>query len=454
MAVLTSKRWRGEPIKLELHIEEDLVFTCSTSTDGDAFIQNINFTNSEGNMRVNPLGVATSNRVSLSIFDRLDRLSPANVNGPYYNKLVNGLKLNLFIQYVENGNWEPYGEYYTTSFSGSYSDGFAGLAIVSGEDKLNTVGNMNVPELKVYANVTIKDLVKAVFNGLGITDEMYSIDPGVDMSRLYGVLPGTKVRNFLNKICQITFSRVIVDRSGIIRFVPALKLASTYNEVELGPDDIGSLKNENTDNINYNRISVQYLSYDSNTRAIIYRRGDVVLSLGDNVLNDITFQNQVISIENVDVLYSSENNTAEVESVSYQAFQDGMILTIKVNGAAINNCDITVEGVVISGADLFESIDLRNSTKVGGLEFTLETDIQMTKTEAQTLCRNVRDYIEKITRSINISGCVLSPKIYTGDKITIAGTGTMYDGIYKVTSQNLNYSENYNMNLELVRLSS
>ena len=453
MAVLEYKRWRGEPIKLKLYIEDDIVYETTTDTGGDSFIQSLSFNNNEGNMRVNPLGVATSNRVTISIFDKLDRLSPGNMNGPYFKKLVNGLKIELTIQYVENGPWTPYGEYYTTGFSGSYTDGFAGLATIQAEDKLNTIGNLEVPELNVYANVSIKALIKAVFNGLNITDEMYTIDPGIDMSRIYGVLPGTKVRDFLNKVCQITFSRVIIDREGLIRFIPALKLASSYNELTLGPDDISSLKNMNTDNINYNKIRVQYLAYGQNTRAIIYRRSNVVLALGDNSLNDIVFNNQVISIENIDIQYSSENNKAGIDKITYQAFQDGMILNIHVSGAAVNDSDIVIEGIVISGADQYESIDLRNSTKLGGLTFTLETDIQMTKTEAQTLCRNVRDYIEEIARSIDISGCVLTPRLYTGDKVIIKGTGTMYDGTYKVTTQSLNYSENYSMNMTLIRLS-
>jgi hypothetical protein len=42
--------------------------------------------------------------------------------------------------------------------------------------------------------------------------------------------------------------------------------------------------------------------------------------------------------------------------------------------------------------------------------------------------------------------------LYTGDKIVITDTGTMYDGTYKVITESVSFKEAYDVNLTLLKI--
>ena len=86
------------------------------------------------------------------------------------------------------------------------------------------------------------------------------------------------------------------------------------------------------------------------------------------------------------------------------------------------------------------------------MTFEFDTKQIMNETKAQSIATSLRQYLTAISRNINMNGCPLSPRIYVGDKIVIDGTDTMYDGIYKVTSMDISFGEDYNMNMTLIRV--
>ena len=165
MAVIEEKYWNGEPLKAVIHFDIGLEYTVYSDNvvDGTGnYIQNIAFSLTEGNCNVNPLGISISNSISMSIYDTEDRLSTTNKSSIYYGKIVNGVRIELFISY-DKVNWEPYGEWYTTSWSGEFSDGSHGLISLTAEDKLNTIGAMEMPKVKAYNNEHAANMIADVF---------------------------------------------------------------------------------------------------------------------------------------------------------------------------------------------------------------------------------------------------------------------------------------------------
>ena len=71
------------------------------------------------------------------------------------------MEIDLYISY-DGTNWSPYGKWYATSWDGAFSEGWHGMINVSAEDKLNTIGNYELPELPAYANVQAGDLIANV----------------------------------------------------------------------------------------------------------------------------------------------------------------------------------------------------------------------------------------------------------------------------------------------------
>lgn len=453
MAILNKQLWAGEPLKAILYLGNNqyTVYSDSTYGTGTNFIKQVDFDLNEGNDKVNPLGISSSNNISIQIYDADDYLSPANVNSPYYGLTVNGVKIELFISY-DGSTWEPYGTYYATSWSGDFSDGGHGLVSINADDKLNTIGNMDLPELEAYANVSVGDLIADVMEGLGISTSEYSIDPSLNMTMSFGIVAGNKVRDFFNNICQLLFARVIVDRSSIIRFIPALGLYEDYNEIDISGDYTGSFQNKNNNNINYNKVSVKYLEAGDTSREQLFSDSNHILTDGANTITDISFRFRALSIEQVKVLFEPTESGAYISSLGFKGYQNGIELDIDVANGPINNCTIIGEGVAVSTTENTVSATITNTSIVGGSTFEFDTKQMMTKSEANNILNDLQEYISKIGRNIIMSGTALTPRLYTGDKVVISGTGTMYDGSYKISALSISFGEDYSLSVTLIRL--
>ena len=454
MATLNNKNWRGEPLKATIYFSDSLTYTVynkKSYSDSPNFIESLSLRLTEGNNKVNPLGISSSNSITLKIFDMQDNLSPANKNSPYAGKMVNGIKINLEISY-DGVTWDPYGQYYSTSWSGTFSDGYNGLVSINADDKLNTIGNLELPELPAYSNVKIRDLIAYVMEGLNISTSEYSIDPSLDDSLTYGIVAGSKVRDFLNNVCQLMFARVIIDREGIIRFIPALNTYSNSNELTISREYTGSLSNKINSNINYNKVAVKYLEAGDTSTEQLFNDSNHILSEGANKITDISFKFRALSIEQVTVLYEPNETNSYIDKISYRGYQNGIELDIDVSNGPINNCQIIGYGTIVSTYTKEITAPVDDTAVIGGSTFTFDTKQMLTKAEASQLLNKLQEYMTKIGRNIIISGSALTPRLYIGDKLNIENTNTLYDGSYKVIDVDITYSENYELSATLIRL--
>lgn len=456
MNELDTILWNGEPLKLVINFGSGILYTVysdkSYNTENSNFIRKVTFNLSEGNNKVNPLGIAVSNNISVEIYDEDDALSPANTSSIYYGKTVNGVEMNFFISY-DGTTWEPYGTYYATSWSGNFEEGWHGLVYISADDKLNTIGNMDLPELPAYADVEAGDLIANVLNGIGISTSEYTIDPSINKSMLFGIVAGTKVRDFLNNICQLLLARVIIDRQNIIRFVPALNVYQQGNMITLTSEYTGKLYNKNNSNIDYNKVTVKYLEGGSISRGILFNDSSHALSIGNNTITNITFNHRALSIEQVKVLYDHNKYDGTIDSLSYRGYQNGIQLNIAVSDSNILETSIIGEGLIISTTDRYITVDIDNSTIVGGRTYDFDTKQMMNSSDALVLANDLKNYINIISRNIIMNDTALTPKLYIGDKVVIQNTNTLYDGQYKIVGMNIEFSDNYSLDLTMIRIS-
>lgn len=389
----------------------------------------------------------------MQIYDTEDKLSPANTNSKYYGKVVNGVEIDLFISY-DGVNWEPYGVYYATSWGGGFSDGSHNEVSVSADDKLNTIGNYDLPALPAYGNIQAGDLLGNLMDAIGISKDEYSIDPAINGEMTYGLTPGSKVRDAFNNICQLRFARVIIDRTGVIRFVPALGIYTTGNEIVVDGASgyTGTLSNKNNNNINYNKISVKYLEAGDISRKTIFDDSSHSLVEGKNTITDINFQHRALSIEQVQILHNNLESGAYVSSLNYKGYQNGVQINVTVANGPIDECRIVGRGMVVSTTDRYVNVDIKNTTIIGGSTFEFDTKQMMSKAYADKLAESLQGYLSVVSRNIVMDNTVITPKLYIGDKMIIQNTGTMYDGIYKVIGLDISFGEEYNLDVTLIRL--
>lgn len=456
MAEVMNQLWKGETLKAEIKFAPDKIYTVYNRPDlspEGAFIKEIKFRFSEGNNKVNPLGVATSNTAALQIYDPLDRLSPINDKSPYFGYIVNGIEIDLSIAY-DGTNFEPYGTYYTTSWSGSFSEGWHGLVAINTEDILNTVGNSPLPAVEVFNNKKVEDIVAFVLSQLKIGGLQFSIDDSLNQVIPYFVVNGSKVRDFLNNLCQYLLARVVVDRSGVLNFLPALGFMPNYKTITFDGElsATGTLSNKNTNNINYNNIRVKYLEAGDILREQLFSVQNQDLIVGENTLSDIALRYQAISYE---VLYLSYDNTdkePDIKELDFEGSQQGVIVKAEVTGGGITGANIKASGLIVSTTEKEVNQAIPNTSIVGGTTFEFNTRQMMIEAVAKLIAQALVTYIQTISRVVDMKNTPLTPELYTGDQLIIKNTGTIYDGVYKITDIDLTFSESYNMSLSLVRL--
>lgn len=442
--ILNNKFWACEKLKAVITFDEDLVYTVYNYEYNDCILISADLDLAEGNSNVNPLGVNESNSLSLNIMDKLNRLSPGNSSSPYYSHIKNGVKVELFISY-DGVNYEPYGVWYTTSWSCGFSDGFNDVACINCEDILNTIGNIDMPNIDISNNILACDLITKVFAAIGLNSSQYSLDRSLDRMVSYGA-KCDKVRDFLNNMCQLMLGRFIVDRSGIIKLVSLLGFTSGHNEIRLNDSDLGAINNKNTSVVDYNEIKVYYLSTNSVVSGQIYK-GSHTLIPGLNTLSDITFSHNVVSIDCVNI-----NTDAGIGGIVYNAYSNGMQLSISNLEETNMESDIEIYGHYIESVSSSVSSVIETGTNIGGRVFEFDSNQLMTSENAAILMNNLKNSIVQLSRKYSIKGIPYTPKLYVGDKVVINNTNTMYDGTYKIIEMSISFNESYDVNMTLIRV--
>lgn len=452
MGEVSNKLWKGEYLRATIKFSasiEYVVYSLPSLREDGSFIKSAKFSFSEGNNRVNPLGIATSNTVSLEVYDAEDRLSPINKESPYNAYLVNGIEIDIAISY-DGVTWKPYGKYYTTSWSGSYSEGWHGLVAIGTEDILNTLGNLPMPQVEVFYNSTVEDIVTQV---LSLTDLELTYKVSPDINQTLGIFAptGSKVRDFLNNLCQLLLARVVVDREGALNFIPSLGFMMDYKTITLGGEYAGALTNQNTSNINYNNIRVKYLEGGEASRQSIFTHTQD-LQTGANTVGPLPLRYQAISIEDLNISYENTSTNPSIEDIAFTGSQTNITINLNVKNGPIYNVEFKGWGVIVSTVEKEVTIPIPNTSIIGGTTFEFKTQQMMDQTSASQIAENLANYIKTIQREVNMKDTALTPELYTGDQLILQNTGTIYDGVYKITHISLTFSENYSLTLRLVRL--
>lgn len=421
-----------------------VALTDKPGTDLDKLLISSEFSLSEGNTGVNPVGTLASNSASLMIYDTEDSLSPGNTSSPYYGEMVNGVRVLLEVR--STGDWEPYGTWYTTGWSGAYYDGGAYAVRVSLEDRLNTLGQLPLPKITAYKDIQVGQLITNVLKAVGVPETELYIDPALNQTISYGIAQGDKVRDFINSICQMVFARVFVNRDNVICFYPALSTLATGNTWTLTHNELGSLYNKNEAAINYSSVKLSYYEPDAVVKEVLFD-GVYDLKSGANTLTDITPNGKVISVEQVDVT----SKTTTVQGLQITAFQDYISLNVTVTEAE-EDVSISGLGYVVGSKQSFVIANIPNAAITGAGVLPFDTQQILTTTQANALAQQVASFVQAVSRSFGVSGTPLTPFIYTGDKVVIADTGTHYDGTYKVTEATIRFAEGYGVDISFIRI--
>lgn len=444
---ITSKYWAGEPLKVVFNFSEPLEITTEPNQNNQ-FVRSLDFKFINNNISVNPVGIVQSSSVNLEVYTPDDSLNPTNSSSSYFEEMVNGLSVDIFIDRAKSGDWQPFGMWFVSSWNGGYSEGVNHINSISLEDRLNSEFSVDLPKLEARGSAKVGDLIEEVFEAIGLTSDDYVIDDSLDLSLSYAVGSGGKVRDFLNDACALLLAKVRVDLSGVIHIEPALDFNDFQNEIRLSGEDLVSLSSTNTDAVNYNRIILSYLSAQNFSRAVVLDEIIDSLTVGENNFN-FSLNNLLLSIEQtrLDIM----NSKCQVTDLITSGYQKEIAVTVFVEGESSSYGHLYIEGIISNSKKSELSKEITTGAKRGGISYTLDLGQVLSEEEAEEILDKLIEYAQIMSKRVTLAGTVLASEIQPGDKVEILDAGS-YSGLYKVLSSSVSYDSDYNHNLELVRL--
>lgn len=457
---------------------EDFTAYSSNCVDGYSNIIELTVDRTDGDTSDVPLGIVESSTANVQIYDIQRRLDLDYAGSPYKSALIQGIKVYMYIAtkaYRDETpgtdsyyKWEDYGTWYTTGFSGSFSDGGFDVVNVQLEDRVNVLGVKEIEfsdnDALQFAGINMIDLLKNVFATMGVGTDEYEIDSNLqDINLQYGIMSGTRFRDFLNNVCQMLIAKVRIDVHGILHVEPALKAGSEVWELEL-QNEMTSTTNSNS---LYNSVVVDYYgisdcSYDritSATQDLKFDTSIITPDSGKNVIS-LPFTNTAMSVCGVTVgksTYADEMGlygTANVESIKWGAWQDGITMEIYVDGE-IKDASIKVDGIVASKeprksrAYLIDEGVQSEATMV----YHFDSKQMISSESADTLASYIATYMKKMRNTKSMSGTVYTPLMSVGDTIKIVNSTSAYNGIYRLTAINMRTGSDYSLGITIIKLS-
>lgn len=288
-----------------------------------------------------PFGGVTSNECDIDIYNEDGIFSPTNASSPYYKKMKEGVKVEIFIrpkvddEDEEQYKWDPMGVYYIKDW---YTDSNGLLASITAYDILYTILNGAIPAMPVFRNISFITFMRLYFSYFGqevIIDEsldfeipyVYASEHGSNKEFLAELLHGALADCFCNnegKIC-------IVSKTGTVQ-----KRATLTDQ-----DQIISIKIKQSLNNGYDSVSVSYIHGQESIEQSLLSLKDLTLQSGLTEIDKMTLTTSpALSIRSITVTGES---SAKVVTFNANAKE----FTSRIQSSADMNAELNVIGTAL-----------------------------------------------------------------------------------------------------------
>lgn len=442
----------GQQLKCLLTFDNDMTYECVTSNSADCVLQSARINENEGITSGNPLGIMSSNSVNISIIDTRGVLVLTNASSPYIGYMRNGVKME-FTLINPDGSTEPFGVYYTDDWDTMRSNGGYDTTNLNGKDFLDYIGNKEVPELDAFSSVEISSLLVAIFEGLGLSADEYSIDPSLNLKLTFSVTKGAKVRDTLNSIANALIARITVNRSGVVEVKPAFPDIPDIVDTLDARYMINTTIAHNVDS-QYNKVRLDYVAVGVKDSEVLARISDYVIHPGNNSIDSVALPSNTLGIDGVYLTYgvTPKNYEDIIGSLSYTGYQGGISISFESLVDFSFSADIVIEGRT-SGAtkqSIYADVNSERPVRVGNL-LILTSDYIQSKAIAEEYINKVAQYLSKISATIKFNS-LFSPSIKTGTYVNIENTLNTLDGTYYLSNISFNFGESYSVNVTAIKL--
>lgn len=445
---MSNLRWSGEQLKATFYFNNNTTYVVSTlNTENNKEIVSASYKGQEQVQYNNLFGSVSSNTLRLDIWDMNNLLDSNNSSSPYYNYMRPGVK--VVCQLFKDGVYEDYGTYYVNSWSAPWSNGSQEFVTIEAEDELTYICNFDIPKMPTYTGVRAGVLITNILNKIGIPNSRIFIDDDINVKKIIGVSPNTKLGYFLNDICQELCAIVEIDVHNNIYIMKAMSGYKNRYTLSDGDDIIKVSKDAYCDTP-YTRVKLTYYKSGSNRYDMLggYNKD---IDLTDKNIPDISLGNRVQSI--AAVVLQQPSTTVDVLVTKFDGYQLGVDLGIDVD-RALEDADINIYGSYKKTNDkvIYSNIKYDGLLTTGStINYEMTSQYAETEIEAQAIADTMAHYIEMLYKKVNVES-VIKPSINVGDIININSYNI--NGNYKVIASEVTFGEEYSHNLTLVPLNT
>jgi len=406
-----SRQWVP---KVEVYFDGDSAAPVTFDGDDIISISLLEEAKADGD---NPLGLVSSNELTV-VFDNSTRqFTPTNTASSYYGKLKPNLLVKAWlgltlpsaaIEYIPLGIFR----------CGDWSSPSSSLeSTTTCYDALYALGNKNVPMMSVVADTTVANMFNYLLDALDLTAVTdYEIDGAIGQNLSVGFIPKGKVLPALQALALAGNCFVYADRYGVIQ-VKSNVITDDYVVAWTENDQIINVENPQKYLEAYSSVRVNYKRPTTSLLTTVLSIDNLVVPQGGLVLSDLDFSASPVSyVEQVRLLGAVNSAVSTVKFGAYT-------IDITITNASVEetvNLEVIGQSIEFAGSD-YTLEDSSAVASFGERELPIESELIQELESAQSYADQLLQYVSDplVNFELDARG---DPAIEIGDVVQVTST--------------------------------
>lgn len=334
----------------------------------------------------NPLGVVSSNELTISLHNKNGAFTISNTNSPYYKKIQKNILVKSYIGVTLEDKSIEYiqmGKYWTNDWK-SPSDSLE--TSVTAYDLLYSLGDKDIPDLPIMINTDIKNIFIALFTALGLTLDDYVIDSNISCRLQYVWFNDSNVKSALQRLSTVGNCTVCMNREGKI-YVKSNNTNKAIVATLKDSEQLISSQNIQSSNSIISKVNLTYSMITLSDSVELLSVKQYKLKVGVNSFNNISFSNTpVLTVKRISLLGS----TAVVENIRYGVNS----VSFDVVSTKKETVDIYVTGIyIIKNDSKFYASNNVLVSEIGEVNLDVSSDIIQNVDTAKSIANEILNIV-------------------------------------------------------------
>lgn len=374
---------RSVVAKLEIYFDGEN--NPPTTFDGDMIIDFKILEEASADSQ-NPLGVVSSNELTISLHNKNGAFTISNINSPYYKKIQKNILVKPYIGVILSDDSVEYiqmGKYWADDWK-SPSDSLE--TSVTAYDLLYDLGDKDVPDIPLLVNVDIKYVFVVLFTALGLTAEDYIIDTNIVCKLQYVWFRGT-VKNMLQALNTAGNCTASINRQGKI-YVKSNNTNKAIAAILKDSNQLITAQNIQTYNSTVSKVNLNYVLIDFSEETELLSIEKYPVMPGVNSIANVSFGNDPVA--KVTKISLQNSKFSSIDNIKYGV----RTISFDINSTESENVDISVTGTyIIKNSSLMQVQKDELIDAIGEVKLDVSSDILQNSNNAKNTANSILDIV-------------------------------------------------------------